>query len=957
MTNLLKLNVIVLDKGNQKSLKKCLTSIKEQTYKNIAVTIVTESELTKNLKVEGLKDVQVIYAKSVKSYLNSLVSMLETSQDFAYCLLINSTDSLSLDYCRKAICKMEENGADVCFVDTIFKKSKKTNWERLSLEDIANSDICLDNKEMFARFVQGHSFNVLYQTIYNKIISKRVLQKILEKAKNFSKLETTVAEELLFSFLLYAYSEKTVNCHNVYYELEYTGNPPFMQNKISQKAQTECSSVFEFINAELIATKYNDLYEDFYAFEKLYQGLNGNKEISSHRLQAQFVDFGKEYFEYEKIIRAIADNKTKVVSFDIFDTLLLRKCFVPKDVFSMLAFDFANEISNAPFTFFNLLRMDSEERARKKASHCEVNLDQIYAEFEQYGFDKGLIEKIKNRELEIEADMLQKRQTGFDLYQIALSFGKRVVYTSDMYLSEDFIKQMLSKSGYSVDNKLFLSNVFKVNKSGGKLFSVVLDNLKISASQMVHIGDNYRSDYSKPKDKGIKAFHLPNVREMFEKFLFSEMFPNKLNTIDVTKMADMLGSHFMLATVANELFDFPFVHKISHFQSSPKFIGYYAVGMHLFALTEWIYQNSKEKDTIHFAARDGYLPMEAYKIYSQNIQDAPKSHYLYMSRKSLFPLGLLEYKDLISVVNTVNIWKNNIVDMLQYLPKNCVDTIALEKFGEKEIKRTFADYADFCSIMPVLGECIKFDELNKYQEKIKKYLGKIIKPNDILFDVGYSGRSECIIGNLLGYKINTLYEHYYNDDLGFIKATYQFENKCFYDYKPRKTGEIREFFYMKNAPSFLSYKIDGDKVELVFEEKNTLNENGKILLDLIQKSALKFMQDMTNNFGKYKICSIYSNEFASMPYESYINRSEILDQRVLSNILFENSIMAENKDLLSSWLVQTDERPYLYSKTNKIVNFLLPPNSRRRKFAVKTVNFLAPKGSKRRAVLKKLLHK
>ena len=90
---------------------------------------------------------------------------------------------------------------------------------------------------------------------------------------------------------------------------------------------------------------------------------------------------GKEATSLNKIISLIQNSGCKVVSFDIFDTLIKRNLRSANDIFKILEFEF-NQHFNKSLPIL-LLRKKAETNANENSSNEEVSLDEIYAEFEQ----------------------------------------------------------------------------------------------------------------------------------------------------------------------------------------------------------------------------------------------------------------------------------------------------------------------------------------------------------------------------------------------------------------------------------------------------------------------------------------------------------------------------------------------------------------------------------------------
>ena len=193
--------------------------------------------------------------------------------------------------------------------------------------------------------------------------------------------------------------------------------------------------------------------------------------------------------EFENI-KKVLNGKT-YVSFDIFDTVLLRPYIKPTDLFGHMELLFKAD-------GFSEKRITAEKTARRKY-HREITLDEIYCELDE----KFL--PLKEKEIEMEISLSLPNKPIFDLYKELIE-TKKIILISDMYLPSDVIERMLEKNGISHYHKLYVSSEHKKTKSSGQLFDLVIDDLGISKDDIVHIGDNRRSDCKIPTKKGILSF-------------------------------------------------------------------------------------------------------------------------------------------------------------------------------------------------------------------------------------------------------------------------------------------------------------------------------------------------------------------------------------------------------------------------------------------------------------------
>ena len=98
------------------------------------------------------------------------------------------------------------------------------------------------------------------------------------------------------------------------------------------------------------------------------------------------------------------------------------------------------------------------------------------------------------------------------IYNYCVKNNKTVVVTSDMYLSEDIIRRILTKNGFEGYTNIFVSSEFGEKKRNGKLFKRVVDELRVKPKEILHIGDNIRSDVIFANLSGIKGVQIAKLK-------------------------------------------------------------------------------------------------------------------------------------------------------------------------------------------------------------------------------------------------------------------------------------------------------------------------------------------------------------------------------------------------------------------------------------------------------------
>ena len=197
----------------------------------------------------------------------------------------------------------------------------------------------------------------------------------------------------------------------------------------------------------------------------------------------------------------ISSDEIKIISFDIFDTLLVRPSVKPKDIFYLLN---GVQIGGQNINFAKL-RMNAEEALNDSYATIEQIWDSIGENNKVFSNED--IKLLMCKELELEKQMLTVRNDVYEVYKYAVSLGKRIIATSDMYIPSNILKDILTSKGYNNIKEVYVSCEAKKRKDEGKLFEYVIEKEKIvDPSSMVHIGDNFYSDYKIPIEKELRHY-------------------------------------------------------------------------------------------------------------------------------------------------------------------------------------------------------------------------------------------------------------------------------------------------------------------------------------------------------------------------------------------------------------------------------------------------------------------
>ena len=383
-----------------------------------------------------------------------------------------------------------------------------------------------------------------------------------------------------------------------------SANVPLIHKRIKEFCTLNAIQVYD-INGELLGQKMGE-----YVFPKCFDKVNKSDL-------------------YKKI------DSADVVSFDIFDTLLVRDVLHPTDVFELIERENGHILPEGYSFTLNRIRAEHElymytnPKIKEIYDYMQSNLD----------FPMELVDSFLKKEISKEKEVLYARKSMVDIVDYARKSGKIVCCTSDMYLPSDILKDILNDNGYGIIDNLIVSCEYGCSKSNG-LFAVLRD--KYIGKKILHIGDNYDADVRSAMIGGIDdIYELFSGYQMLQKSAFS-FIEDKVNTLDEKII---LGEF-----VANILND-PFLFEKTKGKSCIKdnyLLGYYFFEPMIHAFFSWMVAKA-ENDGIELlllGSRDGWLIRDLLDIYQEcNNSLSFNYKYFYASRSACTLAGLITKED------------------------------------------------------------------------------------------------------------------------------------------------------------------------------------------------------------------------------------------------------------------------------------------------------------------------
>lgn len=293
-------------------------------------------------------------------------------------------------------------------------------------------------------------------------------------------------------------------------------------------------------------------------------------------------------------------NNVDIISFDIFDTAIFRAVRKPSDVFKII------EKTSCTPNFYENRRLAArlERKEKREQGVNEITLDQIYSRLSK--IDTSLcqdkIQQLKTAEIEWELSLCRRNEEIGSFYKYLKQIGKKVYFTSDMYLPKEVIEKILHKNGYTDYDVLLISAQDGLTKKEKTRYASFPDKNRI-----LHIGDNQKSDFINAQESGIQSFWYQKKNP----FLFDRL---------VKKLAIEKDIFFNLWQALISNYDYP-----SYWHA----VGYQYVGPLLVSFSMYLQEHVNPNEKLCFLARDGMIMQKAFKAYVEN---SNKDLYLLCSR-------------------------------------------------------------------------------------------------------------------------------------------------------------------------------------------------------------------------------------------------------------------------------------------------------------------------------------
>lgn len=310
----------------------------------------------------------------------------------------------------------------------------------------------------------------------------------------------------------------------------------------------------------------------------------------------------------------------------MFDTVLSRRVGGPEAVFDLLVREAAGDgpLAGVPSPAFTVARLRAEEDLHA-ATGTPPTLDRVYAEVcRRLGLAPADAAVLVDEEEQVERRLSVLVPGAGELLEQARGQvpGGALLFVSDTPHRPELLRELLDRAGaWREGDRLYCSGDRGATKAEGSLFGVVARDLGASPADVLHVGDNLRSDVASAQVEGWQA----RVRGRGRLNRYEELWELEEQATD--GLGSWLSGSSRLARLEAEVRGVP---------AGTARVAAGVVGPLLLAQSLWLVQQTRRRGLrrLYFVARDGEVMLEAARRVFALLAPDVELRYLYGSRQA-----------------------------------------------------------------------------------------------------------------------------------------------------------------------------------------------------------------------------------------------------------------------------------------------------------------------------------
>lgn len=511
----------------------------------------------------------------------------------------------------------------------------------------------------------------------------------------------------------------------------------------------------------------------------------------------------------------------KIISFDIWDTIIKRKCH-PEEIklhtAKYIVLKYEKQLKEKYRNIYEILKKRDfiEEEickiSKQNGNDDECRIIDVFKELQKHIFKEEITdisEELLKEEIEQEKRCIFINPDILPIFEKYKDLKKYCI--SDFYMGADSLKILLDYLKLPVKiEKIYSSADYLLNKRTGNLYKKAEEELGITPKEHIHIGDNQYSDIEIAQSLGIETIKTTKtefefVPEKERKFNFG------LDSIkrDTKEEQDRLFN--------------------SGVDLSPLlyFFGY--------SIVEYAIKNKIDK--VYYQTREGETFIKIHELIKENNPfgvELPECEIMEVSRMATFSASLKEF----SIAELLRLWSQYRVQSIKALFKTLAINIEpykkfIEKYNiniEEKIVEPWFDLRvqNLCADEEFTNQ-IQI-ELDRKKEELLVYFKEkmnIVNDDKPLFvvDIGWRGTIHDNLAHIFtnktigGYYL-TLYDFYNLQPQNTYKISY-LDDKTIRDNEISNIITLLEWIYNPGTGSVIEYK-GGQAIRKAKEEETEI---------------------------------------------------------------------------------------------------------------------------------------
>ena len=345
-----------------------------------------------------------------------------------------------------------------------------------------------------------------------------------------------------------------------------------------------------------------------------------------------------------QILRAIdaSARAPKVVSFDVFDTLVQRTLPHPDLTKVPAAASLADDGDGLSThdLLLQRLQIEAAQRAAKAGTGAdpECRIEEVFEEWLRLNHrdaDHDAVERLIRTEIGSELKVVHAAPGFHQLLDVLRDRGVRLLYLTDMYLGRRHIEEILAACGLlSLFSGGYISCEIGRGKYSSRLFEYMLEQEDLSSKDVVHVGDRLDADIHGARNHSIRAiwYQAPDRVKRHERQSAIEQLRQN-NTF-------WEGARWSGLNIAD-------IHHERRARGDLRYsIGYRYLGPlfcnFLHRVQRCLARDGTER--VLFNSREGFLFLEIWdRLASASKNPLPQAGYSHLTRKSIYLASLRSF--------------------------------------------------------------------------------------------------------------------------------------------------------------------------------------------------------------------------------------------------------------------------------------------------------------------------